>query len=85
MKQEFRNHAMQVKDCAACGARYLMAKVKTLEPWEFGLFQLGLVSLGAWLATAFAGKMKKWKHIFFITCLASWAYVIWRIFGDTED
>lgn len=85
MKQEFMDHAVQMKEYADCGARYLTAKVKTLEPWEFGLFELCLVSFGAWLATAFAGAMKKFKHLFLITFLASFVYVIWRIFLYTEE
>lgn len=85
MKQELMDHAAQIKGYAACGARYLMAKVKTLELWEFGLFQLCLMSFGAWLAAAFAGTMKKFKHLFLITFLASFVYFIWRIFLYTEE
>lgn len=87
MKQQFDflGYAAQMKDCAACGARYAMAKVKTLELWEFGLFKLCLISLGAWLATTFSKTMKKFKHLFLITFLASCIYFIWRIFWCTEE
>lgn len=75
----------EIKDCVKDYPRYAVAKIKTLDLWEFGLFQLCLVSLGAWLATTFSKTMKKFKHLFFITFLASCIYFIWRIFLCTEE
>ncbi len=87
MKQacEILDCSAEFKERLALCARYGMAKIKTLELWEFGLFKLCLVCFGAWLATAFSKVMKKFKHLFFFTFLISCIYFIWRIFLDTEE
>lgn len=82
-------------DLLACGAemkkwvkwyaQYAMARIKTLELWEFTLFKLCLISFGAWLGAAFSKALKKFKYLFFITFLASCIYFIWRIFWCTEE
>ncbi len=87
MKQncEIFDCGVEAKDRLVLCARYSMAKIKSFEMWEFGLFKLCLVCLGAWLATAFSKTMKKFKHVFFFTFLLSAVYFIWRVFFDGEE
>ena len=46
MKQELMDHAAQIKGYAACGARYLMVKVKTLR--TFGVWAVSVMSYEFW-------------------------------------
>lgn len=78
-------YGAELKKWASQYTKFAMARMRTLDVWEIGLFKICLFSLGAWFATTFSNTMKKFKHLFLIAFLGSWIYFIWRIFLYTEE
>lgn len=65
--------------------RYLMKKVQTFSVFDFAVFKMCLICFGGWLATTFIKNAKKWKLVLLIGFLASWVYLIWRLFIQQDD
>lgn len=64
--------------------QYLLTKARTFSVLDFAVFKTCLVCFGAFLATLFSKQAKKFKFLLFIGFLASWVYLIWRIFFQDD-
>lgn len=77
---------MQSITCKKCCEKanflvqYLLSQARTFGILDFAIFKTCLVCLGAFLAASFSKQAKKFKFLLFIGFLASWVYLIWRIF-----
>lgn len=75
----------EVKNCIRWYLQYAMAKLKTLDAWELVLLKVCLIAFGAWLGTAFAKTVKRFRHLFLIAFLGPCIYFVWRLFCCTEE
>ena len=58
----------------------------TFSVLDFAIFKVCLICFGAWLASLFSKAAQKLKPLFLIGFLATWFYLIWRIFFcETDD
>lgn len=73
--------------CEKCNQllEYLMQKVRTFSVLDFAIFKMCLVCFGGWLSATFIKNIKKWKPVLFIAFLASWIYLIWRLFFQQDN
>lgn len=60
--------------------QYLVGKAHTMNALDFSILKVCCLCLGAWTATVFSKTAKKCKGLLFIGFLASWGYLIWRLF-----
>lgn len=64
--------------------KYLLARARTFSILDFAIFKTCLVCFGAFIATVFSKQAKKFKFLLFIGFLASWVYLIWRLFFQDD-
>lgn len=61
---------------------FAMNSVGKFTVMDFAIFKLCLVSLGAILATCFTDFFKKYKVFVIIAFVASYVYLLYRLFAD---
>ena len=65
---------------------YTMGRARGFSVLDFAIFKVCLICFGAWLASLFSKAAQKLKPLFLIGFLATWFYLIWRIFFcETDD
>lgn len=85
-------HAMQLRDQAGelvmradDAVNYSVERAKEFGIFEFAMLKICLISLGLWLGSVFASFFKRFRVVLFIGFVASYIYLIWRLFFRDED
>ncbi len=79
------NCACDVKDRAQEVLAYSIEQARGFSLFDFAVFKLCLLSFGLWLGAHFSRFFGKFKHFIFAGFIASYVYLIWRIFFRTEE
>lgn len=83
--------AMMKDHAAALTARaddllnYLMETAHRFSVLDFALFKVCLLSLGIWLGSQFSKFFKRFRVFVFLGFIASYVYLIWRLFLREAD
>lgn len=77
--------ACDAKDRAQAVLAYSAEQVRRFSLFDFAVFKLCLLSLGLWLGARFSCFFGKFKHFIFAGFIASYVYLIWRIFFRAEE
>ena len=64
---------------------YAVTKARGFSLFDFAVFEACLLSLGLWLGTCFSKFFKKFRGVLFVAFTASWLYLFWRVFFDSDD
>lgn len=60
--------------------QYLVERARGFSVFDFAMLKLCLLSLGLWLGAQFANLFKRVRVFVFLGFVASYIYLIWRIF-----
>lgn len=87
--QDAADSARGCADEAVCQAgrfvTYTTERVNGFGILDWAIFKVCLICFGAWMATLLSKTAQKLKHVFLIGFLATWIYMIWRIFFCDTD
>lgn len=64
---------------------YTVQRAKGFSLFDFAILKVCLICFGAWMATLFSKAAQKCKPLLLVGFLASWMYLIWRIFVCQTD
>ncbi len=84
-RDELTQYACRAKSSATSLVGYLMEKVRDFNVLDFAIFKMFLLTAGLWLGCTFSRVFVKIKAVLFVGCIASWVYLVWRIFLREED
>lgn len=60
--------------------QYLLERARGFSVFDFAMFKLCLLSFGIWLGALFSKFFRRFRVIVFLGFIASYIYLIWRIF-----
>ena len=80
---------LRYADDARCQAgrwtEYAVSRAQGFSVLDFAVFKVCLLSLGMWLGACFARAFKKFRGVLFVAFAASWMYLFWRVFFESDD
>lgn len=66
-------------------ADYSAERARGFTLFDFSIYEFCLLSLGVWIGSRFARFFKRFRALVFLGFLASWVYLIWRVFLRRDD
>lgn len=78
--QTAKTYAGAASSRASDFVQYLVERARGFSVLDFAMFKVCLLSLGLWLGAQFAGLFKRVRVFVFLGFIASYIYLIWRIF-----
>lgn len=82
---QLRDQAGELILRADDAVHYSVERAREFGFFEFAMFKLCLLSLGLWLGSLFASFFKRFRVVLFIGFVASYIYLIWRLFFRDDD
>lgn len=64
---------------------YVLKRAETFDLFDWAIFKTCLLSLGVLIGSMLAKFFKKLAPLTTIIFIASWGYLIWRVFFSQED
>ncbi len=79
-REDLIDCAYGIKDRAQAVIGHSAEQARGFSLFDFAVFKLCLLSLGMWLGARFSRFFGKFKHFILAGFVASYVYLIWRIF-----
>lgn len=64
---------------------YSREKARGFSPFDFAICKVCLLSFGVWLGAQFSKFFKRFRVFLFFSFVASYIYLIWRLFLSDND